>query len=328
MDIESFYEQNEARRESAEFEFGSEWTDSADNEYELSWVEATGELYLMVEPDAVVTEDIFGDFLVSSEPVSDLTVVVIGKVASLAGLEDLLEGWEEAMLEENSLVWLRERLPEPELEVRGRRVGDFAESRQGVDEVGDRHSFGFIDRCHERIPTAVDGRCGGGRRRRLQQLAQRVRLQRAAPPGAHARLLALALDGEGALHVDATVTDVGDGAGVAARGEQRARYRQGRQRRSRVGLAEPRVSGLEQEIAHAPSALKDVAQRVFTLGNLAQRDCSAGHDGDSSLASSRSARRRRRSRSPQGAFRGRRLVRGRWRAAAGPDRGAWAADST
>jgi len=75
-------------------------------------VEATGELYLMVEPDAVVTEDIFGDFLVSSEPVDDLTVVVVGKVPSLAGLEDLLEGWEEAMLEENSLVWLRERLPE------------------------------------------------------------------------------------------------------------------------------------------------------------------------------------------------------------------------
>lgn len=112
MDIESFYEQNEARRESAEFEFGSEWTDSADNEYELSWVEATGELYLMVEPDAVVTEDMFGDFLVSDEAVNDLTVVVIGKVPSLAALEDLLEGWEDAMLEENSLTWLREHLPE------------------------------------------------------------------------------------------------------------------------------------------------------------------------------------------------------------------------
>lgn len=112
MDIESFYEQNEARRESAEFEFGGEWTDSADNEYELSWVEATGELYLMVEPDALVTEDMFGDFLVSTEPVNDLTVVVIGKVPSLAALEDLIEGWEEAMLEENSLAWLYERFPQ------------------------------------------------------------------------------------------------------------------------------------------------------------------------------------------------------------------------
>ena len=109
MDIETFYEQNEARRESAEFEFGSEWTDAADNEYELSWVEATGELYLMVEPDAVVNEDIFGDFVVGEEAISDLTVVVIAKVASLTSLEDQLRGWEEAMLEENSLDWLYER---------------------------------------------------------------------------------------------------------------------------------------------------------------------------------------------------------------------------
>ena len=111
MDIEAFYEQNEARRESAEFEFGSEWTDASDNEYELSWVEATGEIYLMVEPEALVNEDIFGDFLVSDEIISDLTVVVIGKVPSLAGLEDILQGWEDAMLDENSLEWLYERFP-------------------------------------------------------------------------------------------------------------------------------------------------------------------------------------------------------------------------
>jgi hypothetical protein len=112
MDIEAFYEQNEARRESAEFEFGSEWTDASDNEYELSWVEATGELYLMVEPEADVNEDMFGDFLVVDEAVNDLTVVLIGKVPSLAALEDQLQGWEEAMLEENSLAWLYERFPQ------------------------------------------------------------------------------------------------------------------------------------------------------------------------------------------------------------------------
>ena|SRR5665213_3290110 len=111
MDIEAFYEQNEARRESAEFEFGNEWTDAVDNEYELSWVEATGELYLMVEPEAQITEDMFGDFSVSGEVVNDLTVVVIGKVPSLAALEDLIDAWEEAMLEPNSLAWLHERLP-------------------------------------------------------------------------------------------------------------------------------------------------------------------------------------------------------------------------
>ncbi len=111
MDIETFYDQNEARRESAEFEFGSEWTDAADNEYELSWVEATGELYLMVEPDAAINEDMFGDFLVADESVSELTVVVIARVSSLTALEDRLQGWEEAMLQDNSLAWLSERFP-------------------------------------------------------------------------------------------------------------------------------------------------------------------------------------------------------------------------
>src|ERR1017187_8789001 len=111
MDIESFYEQNEARRESAEFEFGGEWTDPSDNEYELSWVEATGELYLMIEPDAQITEDAFGAFIVHPGIVTDLPVVIIGKSPSLGALEDTLFGWEDAMLEPNSLVWLHQRFP-------------------------------------------------------------------------------------------------------------------------------------------------------------------------------------------------------------------------
>lgn len=108
MNIDDFYEQNEARRESAEFEFGSEWNDVEGNEYELSWVEATGELYLMVEPDAVITEDIFGDFIVEGD-VDDLTVSIVGIVPSLTALEDKLKGWEQAMVEDNSLSWLHER---------------------------------------------------------------------------------------------------------------------------------------------------------------------------------------------------------------------------
>jgi hypothetical protein len=112
MDIETFYELNEARRESAEIEFGDEWSDATDNKYELSWVEATGELYLMIEPDAAVSEDAFGDFLVSDEPVEELGVVVIGRVPSLAAAEDQLRGWEDAMLDENSLAWLYERFPQ------------------------------------------------------------------------------------------------------------------------------------------------------------------------------------------------------------------------
>lgn len=114
MDIEAFYEQNEARRESAEIEYGDEWTDAAGNRYELAWIEDTGELYLMVEPDAVVTEDMFGDFLVSDEPVAELQVVVVATIRSEADLEDRLAGWESHMGDENSLTWLHERLGAPD----------------------------------------------------------------------------------------------------------------------------------------------------------------------------------------------------------------------
>lgn len=109
MDLEAFYQQNEARRESAEFEFGLDWTDADGVLYELTWIEATGELYLMAEPEAELYEDAFGDFAVPETELSDLTVVVIGKLGSLAAVEEALAGWEDAMLEENSLGWLYER---------------------------------------------------------------------------------------------------------------------------------------------------------------------------------------------------------------------------
>jgi hypothetical protein len=44
--------------------------------------------------------------------VNDLTVVVIGKVTSLAGLEDQMQGWEDAMTEKNSLSWLYQKFPQ------------------------------------------------------------------------------------------------------------------------------------------------------------------------------------------------------------------------
>ena len=110
MDIEAFYEQNEARRESTEYEFGDEWTDAAGNTYTLSWVEATGELYLMIEPDTAITEDIFGDFYVDDEPLEGLTVVVVATIPTLGAVEDRLEGWEDAIDLPNSLDWLYDRL--------------------------------------------------------------------------------------------------------------------------------------------------------------------------------------------------------------------------
>ncbi|MGH9020295.1 MAG: hypothetical protein ACRDV0_04680 [Acidimicrobiales bacterium] len=113
MDIEAFYEQNEARRESAEIEFGDDWSDASGNRYELSWVETTGEFYLMIEPDAYVSEDNFGDFAVADEPVSELSVVVVGVATTRSAAEDALAGWESAMVTDNSLDWLYDRMPSP-----------------------------------------------------------------------------------------------------------------------------------------------------------------------------------------------------------------------
>ncbi len=110
MDIEGFYDENEARRESAEHEFGDEWTDAAGNHYELAWVAETGELYLMLEPEAPVTEDAFGDYS-TGQSVGGLEVRVIATLATLDEVEQRLQGWEDASLTTNSLGWLAERIP-------------------------------------------------------------------------------------------------------------------------------------------------------------------------------------------------------------------------
>lgn len=107
--IDDFYEANEARRESAEFELGDAWSDAEGNEYELSWIEATGELYLMLEPDVSVGVDAFGDFWVGSGA-EGLDVVVVGKFGSHDALLNALQGWEDAMFEDNSLEWLYRRV--------------------------------------------------------------------------------------------------------------------------------------------------------------------------------------------------------------------------
>lgn len=110
IDIEEFYEANEARRESSEFEFGSEWTDRDGNEYELSWVEATGELYLMLAPDSAVDTDVFGDFYAAHADVEELSVLVIATLGSHDAVLSVLDGWEDAMLDDGSLEWLYSRV--------------------------------------------------------------------------------------------------------------------------------------------------------------------------------------------------------------------------
>ena len=60
MDIEEFYDGDPRRRPSAEIELGTEWRDAHGIRYELTWVEDTGELYVMREPSPHIVEDPFG----------------------------------------------------------------------------------------------------------------------------------------------------------------------------------------------------------------------------------------------------------------------------
>ena len=53
MDIEEFYAADERRRRSAELEFGRDWHDE-NGRCAVSWIEDTGELYLMREPSSGV----------------------------------------------------------------------------------------------------------------------------------------------------------------------------------------------------------------------------------------------------------------------------------
>ena len=59
MDLEQFYNEDPRRRHSEELEFGRDWTDG-DNRCEISWVEETGELYAMLEPEVGYAADGIG----------------------------------------------------------------------------------------------------------------------------------------------------------------------------------------------------------------------------------------------------------------------------
>ena len=110
VNIEEFYAADERRRASTEVEFGREWRDGANVRYELSWVQDTGELYLMREPIPSAYEDPLGDFDVDSANLEDLLVSVLGVESSHERLEEILVGWPEAMAAPQGVEWLAERL--------------------------------------------------------------------------------------------------------------------------------------------------------------------------------------------------------------------------
>jgi hypothetical protein len=116
-DIEAFYAADERRRSSAEIELGQDWHDAQGVRYELSWIEDTGELYVMAEAAAPGFVDPFGDqlepfgrWLGASVPTSSLVVRILGRIPSREAVERSLEGWEQAMGQPESTKWIVERL--------------------------------------------------------------------------------------------------------------------------------------------------------------------------------------------------------------------------
>jgi hypothetical protein len=109
MDIEEFYAEDERRRKSAELEFGRDWSDLA-SRIAVSWVEDTGEVYLMREPTARVTGSGAGDL--ELVPMSDdgLVVEVLGIVMGRPAVESVMSGWEQKMGDAGGIAWLRDRV--------------------------------------------------------------------------------------------------------------------------------------------------------------------------------------------------------------------------
>jgi len=109
MDIEEFYAADERRRQSAELEFGTDWHDE-NGRCAVSWIEDTGEIYLMREPDAGVWGDAFGDMRARGVSEHALGIEVLGLVPGRSAVEAVMSGWEQQMPDPDGVAWLRDRV--------------------------------------------------------------------------------------------------------------------------------------------------------------------------------------------------------------------------
>jgi hypothetical protein len=110
LDIEQFYDANPRRRSSREFEYGRDWSDAAQRRCEVSWIVDTGELYLMSAPVEPILSDMFGDETLQRLPTRSVAVEVLAVVPTHAAVDAMLHGWQEAMGEQDSVKWVRERV--------------------------------------------------------------------------------------------------------------------------------------------------------------------------------------------------------------------------
>jgi hypothetical protein len=118
MDIEAFYDADPRRRSSVEVEFGQDWRDAHGVRYELSWIEDTGELYVMREPVPSGWATPFGGVHVYGAHSADekeleaMSVAVIAVVPTREEVEKLLDGWQQAIESPDSVAWIVRRLRE------------------------------------------------------------------------------------------------------------------------------------------------------------------------------------------------------------------------
>jgi hypothetical protein len=110
VDLNDFYDADPRRRASEELEFGSDWNDDGART-QVSWIEATGELYAMRDPLGALVTDVIGDTRASPVADKDLSVEPLGTVPGRAAVEAVMSGWENAMASgPDSLAWVRERI--------------------------------------------------------------------------------------------------------------------------------------------------------------------------------------------------------------------------
>jgi hypothetical protein len=111
VDLEEFYNADPRRRHSEELEFGRDWSDDFGGRCEISWVEATGEVYAMREPSPEIVDDyVGGKHLIGKAEDEDLVIDLLGVVEGRDAIAAVMSGWEQAMPTENSLDWVRRRV--------------------------------------------------------------------------------------------------------------------------------------------------------------------------------------------------------------------------
>ncbi|HLI56177.1 MAG TPA: hypothetical protein VKY26_03985 [Actinomycetota bacterium] len=156
MDIEDFYDGDPRRRSGEDHSYGLNWSVAAEphRRFDLYWNDGTGELYLMGKPVPDPLVGWVGVALVddwreleavehrivaeaehlihprqiqaktgeasarhSKEHLTEqLTVEILGTIENEDAVDQVLDGWQEAMNEPDSVSWVRSRLSEEEVQ--------------------------------------------------------------------------------------------------------------------------------------------------------------------------------------------------------------------